>query len=145
MTTVNKSIIIAASPETVWEYLTNKDKLGEWFHPARANLAAGQNYELFGEDGENICWGSVQDMQAASLLTYTFTIKPLGGGMTTVTWKLDEIPGGTKLSLTHDGISQAAGEAALGLLMALDTGWEEHLGKMRKALTAKYPDGSHTE
>lgn len=136
MTTINKSIIIAASPETVWEYLTNKDKLGEWFHPARADLQSGQDYELISDDGSNICWGAVQDMQPVSQLTYTFTIKPLGGAMTTVTWKLEEITGGTKLSLTHDGISQAAGDAAMGLLLALDAGWDEHMGKMRNALAA---------
>ena len=36
--TINKSIFLAASREVVWDYLTDKDKLGEWFHPAAANL-----------------------------------------------------------------------------------------------------------
>ena len=40
-TTITKTIYIAASRETVWAYLTDKDKLGEWFHPAGDDLAVG--------------------------------------------------------------------------------------------------------
>ena len=47
-TTINKSIFLAVSRDTVWEYLTNKDKLGEWFHPAAANLEEGKPLELLG-------------------------------------------------------------------------------------------------
>ncbi|MCP5037388.1 MAG: SRPBCC domain-containing protein, partial [Rhodobacteraceae bacterium] len=45
-----------------------------------------------------------------------------------------EISGGTKLSLLHEGISAAAGEAAMGLLMALDAGWDKHLASLRSAV-----------
>lgn len=45
-TTINKSIFLPASPDSVWVYLTDKDKLGEWFHPAAESLAEGKPYEL---------------------------------------------------------------------------------------------------
>lgn len=41
-TTIQKSLFLKASRETVWAYLTEKDKLGEWFHPADRDLAEGQ-------------------------------------------------------------------------------------------------------
>ena len=72
-------------------------------------------------------------MEPPSLLVYSFTIKPLGGAMTTVSWLLEEAHGGTRLTLKHEGIAEAAGESALGLLMALDAGWDKHLGSLREA------------
>ena len=72
-------------------------------------------------------------MPASSILVYSFTIKPLAGAMTKVTWKLEEAHGGTMVTLTHEGIAEAAGAAALGLIMALDAGWDEHLARLRAA------------
>ncbi len=137
-TTINKSIFLAASRETVWEYLTNKDKLGEWFHPAAANLEEGKPFELLGDASDansKMCWGDVLSAKKPASLSYTFTIKPLGTATTTVTWTLEEAVGGTKVTLVHEGISEASGDAALGLIMALDNGWDKHFGKLREILT----------
>lgn len=136
-TTLTKSIFLAAPREVVWAFLTEKDKLALWFHPAEDDLMLGQDYALVntGDDGtvSKMCWGEVLEMDAPAHLKYSFTIKPLGGAMTTVIWTLEAVNGGTKLSLEHAGISAAAGEAAMGLLMALDAGWDKHLGSLRTA------------
>lgn len=133
--TIVKTIFLKADAETVWGFLTDKDKLGEWFHPADSDLAAGSDYVLKGQanDGSEVrkCWGSVVESKRSDKLVYTFTIGPLGGAMTTVTWLLQEIHGGTRLTLHHEGIGAAAGDAALPLLMALDAGWDAHLGRLR--------------
>ena len=132
-----KTIFLKADAETVWRFLTDKDKLGEWFHSADCDLAAGSDYVLKGpaDDGSEVrkCWGSVLELKRAEKLVYTFTIGPLGGAMTTVTWLLQEVHGGTRLTLHHEGIGVAAGDAALPLLMALDAGWDAHLGRLRDA------------
>lgn len=138
-TNINKSIFIAASRETVWAYLTDKDKLGEWFHPADANLVEGKPYALLGDANDSsskMCWGDVLSAIEPSFLSYTFTVKPMGGEMTTVNWSLEDAAGGTKVTLTHEGIGEAAGEAALGLLMALDEGWDKHLSALRGIMAA---------
>lgn len=138
-----KTIFLAAPPETVWAYLTEADKLGEWFHPAAANLTKGVEFSLLGKsDGDTtgaddiearrICWGNVMEMDRPRRLVYSFTIKPLGGHTTQVSWQLEPISDGTRLTMTHDGIEEAAGEAAFGLLQALDKGWDEHFGKLRQ-------------
>ena len=135
--TITKSIFLDASAETVWSFLTQSEKLALWFHPAEADLVEGQDYALIetADDGSQskVCWGTVLTMQKPSRLVYTFTVKPLAGDMTTVSWVLEEIHGGTKLTLTHEGISEAAKEAALGLLMALDDGWDKHFATLRLA------------
>lgn len=135
---INKSVFFAASRETVWAFLTEKDKLAQWFHPAVSDLVENEDYALIHKEDDGSvtkqCWGTVLEMDKPSRLVYTFTIKPLGGAMTTVTWTLEEAHGGTKLSLEHEGIGAAAGEAAMGLLMALDAGWDKHFASLRSAI-----------
>lgn len=137
-TTITKSVFFNASRDTVWSFLTNKDKLAKWFHPARANLAAGEEYALIRttDDGATVplIWGRVLEMDAPDKLVYTFVIDPFDGAETTVTWILEEVAGGTRLLLTHEGVAEAAGSATMRLLMALDDGWDEHLGHLRKSL-----------
>ena len=138
-TTINKSIFLAAPRETVWDYLTDKDKLGEWFHPAAENLVEGKPYALLGDAADSnskMCWGDVLSAKKPSFLSYSFTIKPMGGAMTTVNWTLEEAAGGTRVTLIHEGIGEAAGDAALGLLMALEEGWDKHFVKLRGIVAA---------
>lgn len=138
-TTIEKSIFANASRETVWEYLTDKDKLGEWYHPAEANLEEGLEYFLFAENEDGTkrrqVWGRVLEIEKPSLLVTTFNIPPFDGKETTVTWVLREAAGGTRIHLTHEGIAEASGAAALQLLTALDIGWDSHLGELRAKLT----------
>jgi len=132
---ITKSVFFSATRETVWAFLTKKEKLALWFHPAEADLAENEDFAMTGkaDDGSTmkICWGTVLEMDQPSRLVYTFTIKPLNSVFTTVIWTLEDVHGGTKLSVEHKGISAAAGDGALGILMALDAGWDRHLGKLR--------------
>ena len=141
-TTITKTCFFATTRENVWAFLTEKDKLGEWFHPSTANLAENEDYALVrkNEAGieETICWGSVLKMDKPNTLVYTFTVGPLESAMTTVTWTLEEIQGGTRLTLKHEGISKAAGDAAIGLLMGLDKGWDKHLDTLRETLNPEF-------
>jgi len=102
---ITKTMFFAAPRETVWAYLVDKEKLGEWFYPAKADLADGEDFALFSKDDDDtkLCWGTVQHMTPPSRLVYSFTIKPLGGVITTVTWTLAEVHGGTMLTMEHEG------------------------------------------
>ncbi len=136
--TIHKSAIFSAPPELVWDYLTDKEKLGTWFHPARENLEEGKDYELLclTDDGVRVpqIWGKVLNADRPRRLVYTFIINPFEGRETTVTWTLEAVAGGTRLSLSHSGVSDAVGDNALNILMALDKGWDEHLRNMREAI-----------
>ncbi len=136
--TLTKSAFLNAPRELVWRFLTDKDMLGKWYHPARADLAQGQEYELYStdEDGSTsrAIWGRVLRADPPSELVCTFEIPYFEGGETTLTWTLDELAGGTRLTLAHDGIGAASGEAADQLLAALDKGWDKHLAAMRSAI-----------
>ncbi|MEK0165774.1 SRPBCC domain-containing protein [Phaeobacter sp. JH20_36] len=128
-TILRKSIYLRATPAQVWAYLTEPEKLAIWFHKPQTPLVEGP-YEMFGtESGKRLMWGEVLLAEPFTRLDYSFTIAPMGDGTSTVSWTLEEVPGGTNLSLTHTGLPQ--GVEAFDLLLALDKGWDEHLGRMR--------------
>ncbi|WP_282608798.1 SRPBCC domain-containing protein [Pelagibius sp. Alg239-R121] len=136
-TTIRKTVFFKASRETVWAFLTEKEKLAQWFHPPEKDLAAGEDYALMRtkDDGSRsrLIWGRILTMEAPKKLVYSFVIDPFDGAETIVTWILEEAAGGTRLSLTHEGIAEAAGAATMQMLQSLDAGWDEHLESMRKA------------
>ncbi|WP_298846246.1 SRPBCC domain-containing protein [uncultured Ruegeria sp.] len=130
---LKKSIFLRAKPETVWAYLTDPDRLAEWFHKPERTLAEGQKLEMFGTtSGDLLIWGEVRAVKPHKYLEYTFTVKPMGDAVSTVKWTLEPVAGGTRLDLLHEGLPQGAD--AFGLILALDKGWDEHFGKMRTAL-----------
>jgi uncharacterized protein YndB with AHSA1/START domain len=126
---LRKSIYLKATPAQVWAYLTDPDKLAIWFHKPKTALVEG-DYEMFGTDsGDKLMWGTVLIAKPFSRLEYTFTIAPMGDQTSTVKWRLEEVPGGTNLSLHHEGLPQ--GTEAFNLILALDKGWDDHLARMR--------------
>lgn len=129
---LQKSIFLKAPAAQVWEYLTNPEKLAIWFHKPEKPLALGA-YEMFGaESGDKLMWGDVTVFEPHNRLEYTFTIAPMGGASSDVKWLLTEVQGGTKLSLRHEGLPQGA--EAFDLTLALDKGWDDHIGRMRASL-----------
>lgn len=131
-TILRKSIFLKASREQVWAYLTDPDKLAIWFHKPPSTLEKGP-YAMYGtESGDRLMWGEVLVAEPFARLDYTFTIKPMGDAVSTVKWALDEVPGGTRLSLEHHGLPR--GSESFGLTLALDKGWDDHLARMRASL-----------
>ena len=128
-TVLTKAIYLRATPAQVWAYLTEPEKLATWFHKPAAPLVDGA-YEMFGtESGDKLMWGDVLVAEPYARLEYTFTIRPMGDRTSTVKWRLEEVPGGTRLALRHEGLPQGA--EAFDLTLALDKGWDDHLARMR--------------
>jgi len=132
-TIIRKSIYLDATPRQVWPWLTDPEKLGQWFHKPPAPLVQGAPLELCGSDsGDKLIWGKVQVLREPEYLEYTFTIKPMGAAVSLVKWWLDPVEGGTRLSLEHSGLPQGA--SGFGMVLALDKGWDGHIGQMREAI-----------
>lgn len=131
--TLHKMIYLKASKEQVWAYLTDPEKLAIWFHKPARTLATGEEYEMFGTtSGDKLMWGKVTTADPHDLLEYSFTIGPMNGASSTVRWTLEEVSGGTRLSLEHSGLPR--GEEAFGLTLALDKGWDDHIARMRESI-----------
>lgn len=134
VTTIQKSIFIKADRETVWSYITDAKKLAEWFHPAANDLAPNKPYALLADANDpesKIAWGDVTTFDKPSKLVYTFSLKPMGDGITTVSWTLEDAAGGTRLTIVHEGIDEATKDTGSGFLFALDAGWDKHFEKLR--------------
>jgi uncharacterized protein YndB with AHSA1/START domain len=131
--TLVKTIMLNASPEKVFAYLTKSDLLAEWFHGADSDLREGKAYALMStaRPGEKICWGEVLEMNAPERLVYSFSHSHLQDHLSRVTFALEPCAGGTKLTLTHEGLGDGPADA-LEMLANHDEGWDEHMAKLRK-------------
>jgi uncharacterized protein YndB with AHSA1/START domain len=123
-----KTVFLPVDMKTAWGYLTEPDKLAKWFHAPKTPLAAGEDYVLYGTDsGNKMCWGHVSVANPHSELAYSFSITPAPDLETQVHWALDELDGGTRITMTHTGV----GAAGMGLLSGLDVGWDKHFASLR--------------
>ncbi len=129
---IQKAMYLRATPAQVWAYLTDPEKLAIWFHKPSVPLSEGE-YAMYGtESGDKLMWGEVLVAEPFTRLEYTFTIAPMGDRVSTVKWTLDEVEGGTRLSLVHEGLDASA--EGFGLALALDKGWDDHMARMRASL-----------
>ncbi len=131
--TIRKSIFLKADADTVWQWLTDPDKLAIWFHKPPKPLQDGEAFEMFGTtSGDRLIWGEVKQARRPHHLEYSFVVKPLGDHETRVIWTLEDVPGGTRLTLEHAGLP--AGAEAFDLTLALDKGWDDHISRMRDGI-----------
>ncbi len=126
---IRKSIFLRATPDPVWHWLTDPEKLAIWFHKPPQALTQGEDFEMFGAtSGERLIWGHVTEARAPEVLEYSFVVKPLGDRETKVRWTLEPVPDGTRLSLEHSGLP--VGAEAFDLTLSFDKGWDEHIDRM---------------
>lgn len=128
-----KTIYLKATPEKVWRHLTEKELLARWFHETDRDLSDKVSFQYFSfhddQDDRKLMWGDVLAFEPPHKLVHTFTHKWLEGVITTVTWDLLAINGGTQLTMTHDGITK------FSELTGHDKGWDEHLLRLRMMLS----------
>lgn len=128
-----KTIYLKADPDKVWRYITQKDKLAQWFHETDRDLSAQASFQYYSfhddKADRKLMWGDVLDVDPPNKLVHTFTHQWLDGVITTVTWELLAVEGGTQLTLTHEGIT------TFGELTGHDKGWDEHLLRLRMMLS----------
>jgi len=130
-----KTIIIRADRERVWEYLTQPDLLARWFHEGTGALQQGQPFELLREnpvtDDPRMLWGEVIIAKAPEKLVHSFCYHGQAEGLDSrVVWELEQLSGGTKVTLTHTNKS-ASEEDLWNEVKDTDSGWDEYLSRLR--------------
>lgn len=130
-----KTLLLKAPPEHVWKFLTEGDKLAEWFHRGAHDLEEGGEYILltnsYGKEGDKIGWGKVIEMNAPHRLVHSFAHKWLNGVETVCTWTLDKADGGTILTLVHSGCDAMKSDE-FEMAAGHDRGWDEHFIRLRR-------------
>jgi uncharacterized protein YndB with AHSA1/START domain len=133
---VERTLDLPASPERVWQALTDPDQLGHWFgSTASLPLHPGAiGWFDFGEHGRFAC--RVETIDPGRHLVWRWAedagVEVDDGPSTLVEWWLDEgRGGGTRLRLRESGFRAARNHEVN------TAGWFEELGELRELLAAE--------
>jgi uncharacterized protein YndB with AHSA1/START domain len=116
---VERETQVEASPEEVWEALTDDDRLSEWLAPD-VELDPTEGGEIAVRDGDDERTGTVETVEELERLTFTWT-RP-GEGESFVEFTIEPLPAGTRVRVVETPTSMAFG------------GWTSRLGRLRRSL-----------
>jgi uncharacterized protein YndB with AHSA1/START domain len=122
-----------ASPEDVWDALTDPDRLVRWFLPITGDLRVGGRYSLEGNASGEIV-RCVPPREIA--VTWEF-----GGGTTDVVLRLTPEGEGTLFELEHAPVPVGIIANVSPEMWGLGAGWEMGLTALDKYLAGKLPEG----
>jgi uncharacterized protein YndB with AHSA1/START domain/uncharacterized protein YciI len=108
------TVEIAAPPERVFEALTSSEELVKWWgsddtyrtHKWTADLRAGGHWRAEGRGADGSPFsveGDFLEIDPPRKLVQTWTAPWDGGNTTTITYRLEPIEGGTRVTLRHEG------------------------------------------
>jgi len=124
----------------VWQAITNKEQMKEWYFTIddfQLEEGAEFNFHVVfeGKDFQHRC--VIKEIIPEKKLVHTWTHPKQSKGESLVTWQLVPVEEGTKLLLTHTGIENFADAGEDYSLESHKQGWEEILGIYLKDFLAK--------
>jgi uncharacterized protein YndB with AHSA1/START domain len=124
--TLEKELFINASPQRVFQALTEKAELERWFvQKAEIDLRPGGAIRLeWAPDSVEI--GTILALDPPHRLSFSW--EALEPSPTTITFELTAENGGTRLRLIHTGIGE--GEDWDTYYTSVNGGWTAHLGDL---------------
>jgi uncharacterized protein YndB with AHSA1/START domain len=116
---VERETLVEASPEEVWEALTEEDRLEEWLAP-EVDLDPVEGGEIAVRDGDGERAGTVETIEERERFAFTWS-RP-GEGESFVEFTIEGLPGGTRVTVIETPIGPTA--------MAF-AGWGARLARLR--------------
>jgi uncharacterized protein YndB with AHSA1/START domain len=116
---VERETLVEATPEEVWEALTQEDRLEEWLAP-EVELDPVEGGEIAVRDGDEERTGTVETIEERERLAFTWS-RP-GEGESFVEFTIEALPGGSRVTVVETPIGPTA--VAFG-------GWNARLGRLR--------------
>ncbi len=111
---IRLSIETRARPATAWAYLTDPDRIADWFTDATPLGDIGDPYRLdFGEG--SVVTGRVVAVAPGRSFSHSWAWEDAGPGEETiVTWTVEALPGGgSRIVLAHEGWDEAGADDAM--------------------------------
>jgi len=104
----------SADPEIAWTYLTDPDRVQEWFTAATAIGEIGEAYVLDFGDG-SVVQGEIVALDPGRLFAHRWAwLDADRREETLVTWRIQPVEGGgSEIELIHDGWDEAGADAAI--------------------------------
>jgi uncharacterized protein YndB with AHSA1/START domain len=95
---VERDTIVEATPEEVWEALTDEDRLEEWLAP-EVELDPVEGGEIVVRDGDQRRAGTVETVVEQERFAFTWS-RP-GQGESFVEFTIEALPGGTRVTVVE--------------------------------------------
>lgn len=140
---IEHEVVVAASPDRVWEVITQAEHLGTWFGDAGADvdLRPGGKLSLHWVEHGTV-HGVVEVVEPTERFVFRWagpsSPDPTPGNATTVEFRLEPEGSGTRLTVVETGfgeLSVPAGERA-AYVDDNTTGWHDELDELRAYLAA---------
>lgn len=128
-----KEQLFPHSIQSVWQAITQEDRISTWFLPANFKAEKGFRYTFNGSSADcSPITGEVIEATPYRLqYTWIVTEHPT---KTLVTWTLEEVDGSTKVYLEHSGISKYKGKTAVDMFKSFNGGWDNCLSQLNQYL-----------
>ena len=127
---VERDTLIEASPEEVWEALTDEDRLEEWMAPD-VELDPVEGGEISVRDGDDERAGTVETVEEHERFAFTWS-RP-GEGESFVEFTIEALPGGSRVTVVETPIHSAATNTAAGSTAMAAGDWETRLARLTHA------------
>lgn len=131
---IKRQMTFPAAREDVWAAITEPEQIAKWFGTeTELDLRPGGQGAFRWDEIEVRV--TVEEVTPPSRFSYRWepSQTPSGGPTTLVEFELEEIPGGTRLSLVESGFASLPAESR----QENEFGWDEELGHLRTFLVEK--------
>ena len=128
---VERDTLVEASPEEVWEALTDEDRLEEWLAPD-VELDPTEGGEIAVRDGEEERAGTVETVEEHERFAFTWS-RP-GEGESFVEFTIEALPGGSRVTVVETPMHPAATNIAAGSTAIASGDWDSRLARLGRAM-----------
>jgi uncharacterized protein YndB with AHSA1/START domain len=128
---VERETLIEASPDEVWEALTDEDRLEEWLAP-EVELDPFEGGEISVRDGDDRRTGTVETVEEGERFAFTWS-RP-GEGESFVEFTIEALPGGTRLTVVETPTRSAATNTAAGSTAMAIGGWGQRFARLQRSM-----------
>lgn len=114
----------------VWQAITDKEQMKEWYFTIDDFiLREGAEFNFSVPDGDNIYHHRcvIKEIVPEKLFSHTWTHPSQSKGESVVTWELEPVEDGTKVTLTHRGVESFADGGPNFVYENYQAGWEDIL------------------
>ncbi len=119
----------------VWQAITDKDQMRQWFFEPITDFEPEVGFEaqftVRSNDQNYLHLWKVTDVVPGERITYQWQYGEYAGN-SSVTWELSEVPDGTKLKLTHEGIETFPQDNPVFSRESGQAGWDYFLHESLK-------------
>jgi uncharacterized protein YndB with AHSA1/START domain len=129
---IERTMTFEVPRDDVWAAITDPELISKWFpHEAEFELRAGADGVF--RWGETEVGFTIETVEPKSLFAYRWRPSKSDSATTLVEFRLEEIPGGTRLHLVESGFAALLPESR----QDNEFGWDDELGQLREFLASR--------